>query len=296
MKLLGLMFSRQVFSRYEFSRHVFSRNLFSGRLFSGRLVNIAFMLVVAVIFTVPNVSAADTVTAQQIMSQVFDRDVGEDSVSSLSMEYVKKSGKTKSMLFDVWNKSYPGGSKSLMKYKKPNFMRDTGLLMHSQKQGGDLQWLYLSRSSKRVPRKIGEGEKGDRLFGTDVYYIDMEEKSVEHYSFSLKGEATVNNRPCYIIESVANDPDYPYSKTVSWVDKERFIELKVDFYQKEQVIKTLDVETVALLEGIWTVKASKMSNSESGSYTRMDIAKIDYNVGLDERRFSFSALTASNKR
>lgn len=258
---------------------------------------IRLMLAVAIGLTyVSSVVAANSMTAEDVMTHVFDRDMGRDSVSEVVIESVNRSGKKKQMRFDVWNKSYPNGSKSLMKYKKPNYMRDTGLLMHSDKQSKDLQWLYLSHSSKREPRKIGEGEKGDRMFGTDIYFIDMEEKDVRNYRFSLKGKAEIKGRPSYIIEAIAKDPDYPYSKTISWVDMQRFIELKIDFYQEERLIKTLDVENVELLEDIWTVKVLSVSSNEKGSYTRMTIDKIDYNVGIDERRFSFAALMKSARR
>lgn len=229
--------------------------------------------------------------ATAIMDQVNNRYVGDDAVSKLDLAYKPKKGAEKSMQMTVYALEKGEESKTLLKFISPSFMRDSGLLVHSFDDKENLQWIFLSRAAKREPRKITSAEKGKPLFGTDIYYVDIEKKSTPEFSYQFIENSQIDDRKVAIIEARPKTASYPYDMTRSWVDVDRKIELKIDYSRSGKIIKTLQVENVELIEDIWTVTRAVVTSHEEGSVTVMKVSDLDYNSGLSDEQFGFKALT-----
>ncbi len=229
---------------------------------------------------------------QDIMDKVINRYVGDDAISEVSLGYQSKSGAKKDYELVILNKEEDKGNKTLLKYAKPNFMRGSGVMVHGEDQGETLQWLYLSQAAKREPRKISGSEKGKPLFGTDIYYVDIEAKNTADFSYEYIGRESLNGQSVEVVKSIAKKADYPYEYTISWVDTERYLELKVEYYKDNKLIKTLQANESKQVENIWTITQFTVADKTRGSSTVMKINNIDYNVGLKSDQFSFKALTS----
>ena len=254
-----------------------------------------------------NEAAAESVTenlvvsdsaknALEIMDKVNNRYVGDDAKSLLTLDYMSGSGRSKSMTLHLRSREIEAGSQTLLKFKEPAFMKGSGILIHSYDEKDNLQWLYLSKASKKEPRKIASSDKGKPLFGTDFYYVDIEPKATLDFTYQWLKEESLNDRMMYVIQAVPVKEDYPYDKTISWVDPETHIEMKIDYYQDNQHIKTLTVAKTEKIEGIWTVTEAVMNNHNKSSKTAMKVSDMDYNVGLKKKVFSFKSLTAKELR
>lgn len=230
--------------------------------------------------------------AQVLMDKVNNRYVGDDALSEVTLEYTSKSGSSKQYQLRIWNIEENAGNKTLLKYTAPNFMRGSGVLVHSQDKQETLQWLYLSQAAKKEARKIAGSERGRPLFGTDIFYVDIESKATEDFAYQHLRDEEFDGTAAAVIQAIPHKPDYPYARTISWVDPERLLELKVEYYQDGKLLKTLIAEQIEQIEGVWTVTRSTVVNAKQGSSTLMKVDKINYNLGLQVEQFSFKALTA----
>jgi hypothetical protein len=75
-----------------------------------------------------------------------------------------------------------------------------------------------------------------------------------------------------------------------YVDRERKLILRDEFFRGGRQIKTFEVVDVAEVEGFWTVNESLMSNLVEGGQTRLLRTAADYNLDLGDQNFSERAL------
>lgn len=232
----------------------------------------------------------DRLTARQIMWQVNERDTGDDYKSVLQLKHTNKRGKEKIMELASTGRSIEDGQQTLLKFMSPSFMKNSGVLLHGRDTQQDRQWLFLSKASRKEPRRISNGEKGKPLFGTDIYYIDIEKKDTKDFDYSYVDY----NEETYtaVIKAIPKNHNYPYSATISWVDTRNWIENKVEFFREDEHIKTLNVNKTEEINHIWTVMNSTVENHKKGSKTDLLVKEIHYNQGLSGADFSFKSLTA----
>ncbi len=225
------------------------------------------------------------------MQQVNNRYVGDDAYSQVTFNYKSSSGRKKKMVFNMWNLETEEGNKTLLKYQEPSFMKGSGILIHGFDHEANLQWLYLSRAAKKEPRKIPDSDKGNSLFGTDFFYVDIEKKSSKDFTYSYLGEETLNDKPFKKIQSIAKNQNYPYERTISWVDESSNIEMKIEFYQDGELNKTLNVNNLETISGIKTATKVTIDNHKRKTMTTMSLSHVKYNQALTSNAFNFKALT-----
>lgn len=176
---------------------------------------------------------------------------------------------------------------------------DKGTNMLVKKKAGEDDndfWLYLPALGKvkRVASSNDGGETGS-VFGTEFSIEDVSTRKIKDYTFKILGQETFNNRPVWKIESVpteARSKKTFYSKVVSYIDKERFIILKDELYNKQgNLIKQHISKNVDRIDGVWIVTNSAMINLSSRRITNYDIVSITFNVDVDDEFFTQRAMT-----
>ena len=119
-----------------------------------------------------------------------------------------------------------------MFFKAPADVKNTSFLNYSYDDDrDDDQWLYLP-ALKKVKR-ISGGSKEDYFMGSDFTYEDMEKRSPNKDSHKLLKTETLNGEVCYVIESTPKE-EGQYSKRVAWVIKDKWIPLKIEFYDEDE--------------------------------------------------------------
>ncbi|XLS29193.1 outer membrane lipoprotein-sorting protein [Flavobacteriaceae bacterium M23B6Z8] len=176
---------------------------------------------------------------------------------------------------------------------------DKGTNMLVKKKAGEDDndfWLYLPALGKvkRVASSNDGGETGS-VFGTEFSIEDVSQRKIKDYTYKILGEDTFNNRPVWKIESVpteARSKKTFYSKVVSYIDKERFIILKDELYNKQGTLfKQLIAKKVDRIDGIWIVTKSAMINLSSRRITNYDVLSIIFNIDLEDEFFTQRAMT-----
>ncbi|MCK4716255.1 MAG: outer membrane lipoprotein-sorting protein, partial [Candidatus Marinimicrobia bacterium] len=83
------------------------------------------------------------------------------------------------------------------------------------------------------------------------------------------------------------DEDYMYSKTVTWIIKDKWIGLKKDFYDEdEDLLKTLTVKKFEKISGYWTILSTEMHNVQKNHTTRMQLDNVKIDTGIADNQFT----------
>jgi outer membrane lipoprotein-sorting protein len=83
-----------------------------------------------------------------------------------------------------------------------------------------------------------------------------------------------------------------YSKTVTWVIKDKWIGLQKKFYDEEgEYLKILNVKKYEDFDGILVITHSEMENVQKGHKTVMKYKDIELNTGIDSGYFTERIMT-----
>ena len=157
-------------------------------------------------------------------------------------------------------------------------------------------WVYLPVLSKvkRIVSVADSGESG-AVFGSEVSAEDADVKKVRDYSYKMLGEDTYRGRPVWKIEltpTASRSKRSYYGRIVSYVDKERFIVLKEDLYDRtDRHYKQYSVLEVKQFGKVWMATKAVMNNLTKRRITHWEHADVVLNVDIDEEFLSQRSLT-----
>ncbi len=249
-----------------------------------------FLFCIFLALSIFSESAAQTeLTGLEIMTKVDQRDDGDDQKSTAVYQLINKRGQKRVRdTVRLW-KDYSGkndfDAKMITFFNSPPDIKGTGFLSWSywDDTKDDDQWLYLP--ALRKVRRISSSNKGDHFMGTDFTYDDMGERKVEEDNHKFIKNDRYQDKDCHVVESIPKKKRYIYSKKITWVDKQNWIPLKVDYYdRKGKLLKTLNMKWQHV-DNIWTWKKSEMANHQTGHKTIIDIKDIKINTGAEDSIF-----------
>lgn len=157
-------------------------------------------------------------------------------------------------------------------------------------------WVYLPVLSKvkRIVSVADSGESG-AVFGSEVSAEDADVKKVRDYTYKLLGEDTYRGRPVWKIEltpTASRRKRSFYGRIVSYVDKERFIVLKEDLYDRTgRHYKQYSVLDVKQFGKVWLATKAAMNNLTKRRITTWEHPDVVLNVDIDEEFLSQRSLT-----
>ncbi len=225
------------------------------------------------------------ITGQELAQKVYNRYDGDDAYYKIEMSLIDRRGKERRREMEIFVKDFSGLDKTYIKFLSPNDIKGTSFLSVERIDKDDLQYLFLPDLGRA--RRIVSSQKRNRFVNTDYTYEDMERRKPDKDEHKIIGEEEFIGRDCYKLESLPKKGTSQYSKRISWVDKESFLILKTDFYdRKGKLIKRFWVDKVSEIDGIWTVMDSTMHDLKRSHKTRMVVKEVKYNQGLSEEMFS----------
>lgn len=237
------------------------------------------------------------VTGLEIMQKVEAQPEPSDVISTTVMtmtKITKTKERSRSREIESFQKSFQEGpfvSKSLIRFTKPADVKGTGFLSWDYREAGkyDDQWLYLPELGKA--KRVQLGQKSGRFMGTDFTYGDLAGRSIEDDRFSLLGREIVFGSDCYRIEAFPREDKPSYSKRIIWVDAERWVVRKVEFYDlKGRLLKILTVPEMRKDGQYWTIVKMVMENVRKPHRTALETVEIEYDTGMSEDRLLVKSL------
>ena len=236
--------------------------------------------------------AQEKLTALQIIEKVYNRPVGDDMTSDLTMTLINSSGNERVREIKQFSRDFGEVEKKIMFFVKPADVKNTSFMNWSYDEEGrdDDQWIYLP-ALKKVKR-ISSDSKGDYFMGSDFTYDDLGDRKPSDDTHKILREETIDGKDCYVIESTPKDEDYMYSKTITWIIKDEWVGLKKEFYDEdEELLKILKVNETKNIKGFIIITNTEMENIQKDHKTIMKLKNVKINTGIPKSKFTERMMT-----
>jgi len=227
-----------------------------------------------------------------IAKEVDRRDQGwGNSTANMKMVLRNKQGEESSRAIRIKSLEINGdGDKSLTIFDTPRDVKGTAFLSFSHVIKPDDQWLYLP-ALKRVKR-ISSANKSGPFMGSQFAYEDLSSFEVDKYQYKYLRDDKLNKHETFVIE---NYPVYKYSgytRQIVWIDKQRYIPLKVEYYdRKNDLLKTLKFNNYKqYLNKYWRAHEQSMENHQNGKVTLLTWNNYLFRNNLSEQDFGRNSL------
>lgn len=247
-------------------------------------------------------AAAGPLSADEVAARAAAVDGGSDGRARVSFVITEPGRKEVRQDFAMLWKRYPRGPVAYKVLFFPEFPPDRkgynwlGFLARPG-QGEDAAWMYLPdlHTTRRIhgPEAEAEDDPFHRSLLGGPELIPRTDPSDTH---RLLGEDTLDGRPVYRLETTHAAKDYPYSKTVRWIDRERFLTLRAEHYTSAgRRARVIDFTWVRAGKG-WVWKEVEAADPDKGTHTRLTVSEQRVDLGLPDRRFSEATLRAGPER
>ncbi len=229
----------------------------------------------------------------EIAKEVDARDIGfGDSANKITMVLRDQHGNERSRYMRNRTLEVEGdGDKSIIIFDNPGDVKGTAFLSFTHKEGPDDQWLYIP--ALRKVKRIASNNKAGAFMNSEFAFEDIASQEVEKYTYKYIGEDTYGEIAVFKNEADPVDPKSGYSRLEVWIDQQRFIPLKVDFFNRGgKLKKTLEFdEYEQYLEKYWRAGKWTMTNHITGKSTVLYTTGWVFNNGFTDKDFNKNSLS-----
>lgn len=258
-------------------------------------------LALTLLLATPLLNAAESPSAPEqsaeakgleIAQEADRRDTGwVDQQSNLKMILRNKQGQESTRIIRTRTLEVIGdGDKSLSIFDTPADVKGTAFLSHTHAQKPDDQWLFLP-ALNRVKR-ISSANKSGPYMGSEFAYEDISSQEVDKYTYKWLRDENYEGRDCFVMERYPLDKNSGYTRQVTWMDKNIYQPLKVDYYdRKNSLLKTQTFSDYQLyLDKFWRPDSMEMINHQTGKSTLLLMDNFRFGNDFSNRNFNKKAL------
>ena len=230
---------------------------------------------------------AQELTGLDIMTKVYVRPTGDDMTADLSMTLDNSRGDQRVREIKQLIKDFGDMEKKIMFFVKPADIKNTSFMnwSYDDETKNDDQWIYLP-ALKKVKR-ISSDSKSDYFMGSDFTYDDLGDRHPVQDTHTILTEEIIDGFDCYVVESVPKDEDYMYSRTVTWVIKDKWIGLKKEFYDEDDdFLKRLILNDYKEFNDVIVITSVTMKNEQKNHQTIMKLSNVEINTGIANTQFT----------
>ena len=230
---------------------------------------------------------AQEITGLQIIENVYNRPTGQDQSADLTMSLINSRGDERVREIKQYLKDEGKTEKKIMFFVSPADVHNTSFMNWSYDEAGkdDDQWIYLP-ALKRVKR-ISSDSKSDYFMGSDFTYDDLGDRQPNADTHTLLREEEIDGEMCFVVQSVPKEEEYMYSKTISWIVKDKWIGKKKEFYDEdEDLLKTLTVQKLEVIKDYIVITLSEMHNVQKDHKTIMKLENVKVDSGVADNKFT----------
>jgi hypothetical protein len=191
-------------------------------------------------------------------------------------------------------------TRSIAIVQEPAAERGIGMLSYAydDPERDNETWLYLSALGR--VKRIASGSSDDdtepaSVFGSEFTTEDQDTGKLEEYEIKLLEETMEADRAVWKIEMIPNEErarKSRYSRTVQYIDKERFVPLKVEMYdQYDREIKRLLASRIEFINDVWMARSLTMMNLVTNRLSNMAILEIHLGIDVEDEFLTTRTLT-----
>lgn len=213
------------------------------------------------------------------------------SMSNATFTLINASGEQRERQTFLTSKLEPNGidNMRMTRFTSPPDIKDTATLTVEHADGDDDIWIYLP-ALKKVRRLVASNKK-DSFVGTDFAYADVIGFRVNEWKYHLARTESLDNSPCYVIESTPASPTVAdntgYSKRIDWIRQDNMMTLKSEYWDQAgaplKTIRFTDVQQVDPAHEKWQAMQMEALNKQTGHRTviRFDNFKVNAQIKSD---------------
>ena len=99
------------------------------------------------------------------------------------------------------------------------------------------------------------------------------------------------------MELIAKDKSEKTQRRILWYRKDNYKVIKGEYYDRQnELARILTTSDTTKIDGIWTTQKMFMENVKSGHSTLLEMKNVRYNLPLDDKMFTVSAIERGSVR
>lgn len=213
---------------------------------------------------------------------------GKDFKARVVMKLISKSGQERLREMTMLRKNFGeagGDQKYFIYFFKPQDVRDMTFMVYKYPAKDDDRWLFVPAIN--MVRRIAAQDKTSSFVGSDFTYEDVSGRDIEDDTHEIVKEEKLGERNTYVIKSAPKAQDVDYKYKLSWIDKESFLPLKEEYYdRKGELYRIFTADEIKDVQGFPTITKRQMKNIQTGHRTEAAFIKTDYDIGIEDSLFS----------
>lgn len=244
---------------------------------------------------------AQNLTGYDIAKRADEVDEGKTCSYTATLTLKSKKGAVRTREIMTREKDYGDVKKSVVVFVVPKDVEGVAYLSFDYPDKADGSkpdsdsWLFMPAMKKT--RRIAGSGKDDDFMGTDFTYADMGDRGLTKDDFNLLDEEDVDGNPCWKVELVAKDKSEKTQRRILWYRKDNYKVVKGEYYDRQnELARILTTSDTTKIDGIWTTQKMFMQNVKSGHSTLLEMKNVRYNLPLDDKMFTVSAIERGSVR
>lgn len=222
--------------------------------------------------------ADDEPTAETIINRAMEHNAFgfSNATAHVHLTLLAPDRPDKERRLDIFAQSHDGQQCTLARFTGPADVAGTAFLTRNSQGDHGEQYLYLPALAKT--KRVTGAQRDQKFAGTDLTYADIQAQTVRDADVKRLADATTGGQSTYVVEAVPKDAAAsPYGKIVSYVHKDAYVPLKVEFFDSAQkLLKVMTVQRLEKRSGHWVVMAMQVEDVQAASKTRVVIEGIDF--------------------
>ncbi len=259
---------------------------------------LAAVLTGVMLMSVSPRAISQELSGAELMEKNYQATRLSSSVSEASFRLVSASGQERlRKTFGVTKLQSDGvANRRVIRFLAPSDVRNTTTLLIETPGREDEIWVYLPALKKA--RRLASNNKKNSFVGTDLSFGDLVGHKAADWNHKILRQEALSGIPVTVVESTPKTPevtsDSGYSKRVSWVGKENFVSLKVDFHDTGgALLKTLENSQLKVVDAAlkkYQPMEIVVKNHQTGHATYLKMERFEANTPVAESYFAASYL------
>lgn len=173
------------------------------------------------------------------------------------------------------------GGRSFIVYDE----KGTALLTHMNRTKNDQQWVWIPGLKRKM--RVKASNVSGAFIGSEFAIEDLRSQYPEKYEITLVGEEKFEGEDCWVLQRVPTVKETGYSKHIVWIQKENYLAVATEFYDKKgDLLKTLNASNWVLYnDKFWRPGKSSMLNHQTNRSSNMYLDEVELEIGLKKSDF-----------
>ncbi len=245
------------------------------------------------------VTPAAALTGREVIDQAQQKNgfsTWKDRKGAATMDTYDKGSLTRTRDMTITEQTDPRGEhRTFLHFTAPSDVQGTRFLHLSPRGDKDQQWLWTPTT--RRTRRLGDAQRDENFFGTDLSYRDLEllvriqQWNDDEATATLVGEETINGKASHVVELKPKNDEFAYTRYKLWFGKDDLLLWRLDVYEDDDtVLKRIEPAKYQRIGNYETAMEANVSNLPNDSRTFFKMRDVTYDSGVPESTFTISNL------